>query len=233
MVPYLTCWWKGHWNAPMSQATSRTLSQIIMTTLICGSSLGLPHRSDTVWRKRLSSGALSRWPFLLGREHAGRVGGARVLRPIYQIGSEAAHHQSFHEWLDSNNIISPTEQMDPASKIQVCGTQEKEGDWPVPLLSWRYLHPNHQREAGEEPWENIRLPELGGKLTKNQDSQVNWKPGYTSMASYPGFCGHCLYKNSHCQLWRALRGGSASISEGYWDCQEAWIASLSTATQTS
>lgn len=207
MVPYLTCWWKEHWNGPTSQATSRTSSQIIMTTLICSSPLGLPHQINTVWRKRLLPGALSHWPFLLGHEHSGRVG-ARVLRPVYQIGSEAAHHQSFHEWLDSNNIISPTEQMDPASEIQICGTQEMEDDWPVSLLSRRDSHPNHQQEAIEEPWENIRLLELEGKLTKIS-TQVNSKPGYTSMASYPGFCDHCLYKNSHCQLWRALRGGSS------------------------
>lgn len=108
---------------------------------------------------------------------------------------------------------------------QVSGNQEREGDRPVPLLSWWYLHPYHQRKAlGKHTtafWKTLpqsglltRIWRDGWWLSKNQHSQVNSKPGYTRMASYPAFCGHCWYMNSHCQLWRALKWGSTGTLEG-------------------
>lgn len=66
----------------------------------------------------------------------------------------------------------------------------------------------------------------------SQGSQGNLKPGFNSISSFLGFCGH-YWSMTTCQLWRASRIRSVFTSVGRWACHKAWAASLCMWTTTN
>lgn len=185
-----------------------------MTTSIWGSTLGLPHLS--VEKGIITGWIISLSLFSLAMNMLVKSVEPKCQGPLTRSGVRQPPIRAFMDEMvppgfEETNHLGPD--VFQASKVQVSGNQEKECDRPAqPSQKSRRALGKHTTAF----WKTLPQSGLvtrtwkdGWWLSKNQHSQVNSKPGYTRMASYPAFCGHCWYMNSHCQLWKALKWGSA------------------------